>query len=75
MQRTRFRTKSLRNPTYWKHLTYNVNQSLKLHAYTLCLSALKMIQDYLLNRRQRKKLDSLEVHGRILYGMFHKALF
>ena len=30
----------------------------KLHAYGLSLSALKMIQDYLLNRKQRTKIGS-----------------
>ena len=43
----------------------------KLHAYGLPLPALKMIQDYLLNRKQRK-LDPHTVHGRILYLVFRR---
>ena len=31
----------------------------KLHAYVLSLPALKMIQDYLLNQKQRTKIRSL----------------
>ena len=42
----------------------------KLHTYGLSLPALKMIQDYLLNRKRRTKLDPHTVHGRILYLVF-----
>ena len=39
----------------------------KLHTHGLSLPALKMIQDYLLNRKQR---NPHTVHGRILYLVF-----
>ena len=42
----------------------------KLNAYGLSLAVLKVIQDYVLNRKQRKKLDPHTVHGKILYLVF-----
>ena len=42
----------------------------KVHVYGLSLPALKMIQGYLLNRKQRTKLNPHTVYGRILYLVF-----
>ena len=42
----------------------------KLHAHELLLPALKIAQDYLLNRKQRKKLDPHTTHGKKLYLVF-----
>ena len=42
----------------------------KLHAYGLSLPALKMIQDYLLNRKQRTKIGSSYSTWEILYLVF-----
>ena len=42
----------------------------KLHAYGLSLPALKMIQDYLMNRKQRTKIDNAYSYWQnILYGV------
>ena len=47
----------------------------KLHAYGLSLSALKMIQDYLLHQKQRTKVGSSYSSWEILYLVFHRVLF
>ena len=44
----------------------------KLHDHGLSLPALKMIQDYLLNRKKEQKLDPHTVNGRLLYLVFFR---
>ena len=42
----------------------------KLHAYSLSLSSLKLVHDYLLNRKQRNKVNS-----KYSPWVFHKDLY
>ena len=45
----------------------------KLHAYGPDLASLKILQDYLTNRKQRTKVDS--VLGKRYYQVYHKVLY
>ena len=47
----------------------------KLHAYGLSLPALNMIQDHLLNRKQRTKIgSSYSLWENIIFGVPHKSI-
>ena len=46
----------------------------KLHPYDVVMSSLNLLQDYLLNRKQRTKVDSFFVLGKMFYLKYHKAL-
>ena len=41
----------------------------KLHAYGLDISSLNRLQDYVLNRKQETKVDSIFIWGDILSGV------
>ena len=47
----------------------------KLHVYELSLPALKMIQDYLLDRKQKTRVGSSYSSWENIYLVFHRVLF
>ena len=62
----------------WKQSIWYANDGFiiaKLHACGTDLSSLKLLQDYLSNRRQREKVDSEVAHGRGSSLEYHRVLF
>ena len=47
----------------------------KFHAYDLDLASLKILQDYLTNRKQRTKVDSFYSSWERYYQVYHKVLY
>ena len=47
----------------------------KLHSYGLDLASLKVLQDYLTNRKQKTNVDSFIALGKRYYQVYHKVLY